>query len=67
MKGLLIKDLMASWKSVISCTLIMVITIAITKVLAMDNFDSSVIFFIIVFCGSIISYMIISDDDKSGF
>ena len=49
MKGLLIKDLMASWKSVISCTLIMVITIAITKVLAMDNFDSSVIFFIIVF------------------
>ena len=67
MKGLLIKDLMAAWKSVISCTLIMVITIAITKVLAMDNFDSSVIFFIIVFCGSIISYMIISDDDKSGF
>lgn len=67
MKGLLIKDLMASWKSVISCTLIMVITMAITKVLAMDNFDLSVIFFIIVFCGSIISYMIISDDDKSGF
>ena len=58
MKGLLIKDLMAAWKSIISCSLIMIFTMVMTK---------SAIFLIIVLCGSMITYMIISDDDKSGF
>lgn len=58
MKGLLIKDLIASWKSIISCSLIMIFTMVMTK---------SAIFLIIVLCGSMITYMIISDDDKSGF
>ena len=58
MKGLLIKDLIASWKSIISCRLIMIFTMVMTK---------SAIFLIIVLCGSMITYMIISDDDKSGY
>ena len=67
MKGLLIKDLIASWKSIISCSLIMIFTMVMTKVLVLDKYDLSAIFLIIVLCGSMITYMIISDDDKSGF
>ena len=67
MKGLLIKDLMAAWKSIISCSLIMIFTMVMTKVLVLDKYDLSAIFLIIVLCGSMITYMIISDDDKSGF
>ena len=65
MKGLLIKDLIASWKSIISCSLIMIFTMVMTKVLVLDKYDLSAIFLIIVLCGSMITYMIISDDDKS--
>lgn len=67
MKGLLIKDLIASWKSIISCSLIMIFTMVMTKLLVLDKYDLSAIFLIIVLCGSMITYMIISDDDKSGF
>ena len=67
MKGLMIKDLIASWKSIISCSLIMIFTMVMTKVLVLDKYDLSAIFLIIVLCGSMITYMIISDDDKSGF
>lgn len=67
MKGLLIKDLMAAWKSIISCSLIMIFTMVMTKLLVLDKYDLSAIFLIIVLCGSMITYMIISDDDKSGF
>ena len=67
MKGLLIKDLIASWKSIIICSLIMIFTMVMTKVLVLDKYDLSAIFLIIVLCGSMITYMIISDDDKSGF
>lgn len=67
MKGLLIKDLIAAWKSIISCSLIMIFTMVMTKLLVLDKYDLSAIFLIIVLCGSMITYLIISDDDKSGF